>query len=303
MKIENIAVFPLFEKLKLSHKDIIDTFVKQFLPYSDYSFIGLYSWNIKDACIISNLNDNLIIMENCYDFNGYFMSFIGNEISNDDLVSLIVKSKEFGCDGKLKMIPEHMITEGIVDNFLVSEDEDNNDYILSVTDIIEYNGRKLRNKRNQLNRFIKENENISINYLSLKSKETFDICETFLCTCHNHTSDFFEDEKTIIRRCLDCEVAPVKILTILSDGVIVSICIYEIVSDYIIIHFEKFNTDYEGVNAYSKFKLGEIALDNYCNYINWGPDLGIESLRNAKKQYCPIKFLKKYIIQEKILNN
>lgn len=289
-----LPIFPKFEKLSLKHKDDIEYFVRMFPPYNDYLFTSLFTWNISETFCVSKLMGNLVVMFEEYHSDDMFLGVIGNEISKDEVYLLIDKSIELGFGSKLKLIPEHLINDDLIGEFDVKEDLDNHDYILSVESATDFSGKKLRNKRNQYNRFIREYKDVIVR--SLDPDEAVIEFGKLLEVCHNKTSDFFEEEKHIIGKCINCDKLPIKVLAVFCGNEIVSLCVYEVLDDYIIIHFEKFNTQYEGVNAFSKTQLAKVAVENNCRYINWEQDLGIESLRVAKKQYCPVNYLKKYSI-------
>ena len=56
-----IPQFPEFKSLELSDKKDIESFTKRFPPYSDFNFVSMWSWDIKEEIRISQLNGNLVV--------------------------------------------------------------------------------------------------------------------------------------------------------------------------------------------------------------------------------------------------
>ena len=56
-----IPEFPKFKNLELSDKNDIEKFTSKFLPYSDFSFVSMWSWDIKGEMRIAQLNGNLVV--------------------------------------------------------------------------------------------------------------------------------------------------------------------------------------------------------------------------------------------------
>jgi hypothetical protein len=301
MHLDSISKFPEFEKLSLSHQKEIGQFVDQFLPYNDYGFMALYCWDVHNTTLVSNLNDNLIIIINDYNSDDLIMGVMGEVLRKEDVEVLLNYCESLGLKKQLKLIPEHLINEDISQNFQVEEDEGNNDYIYDAESFITYTGRRLRSKKNLFNRFVKNNSNFQVLKIDPFCENALAQCEELLRHCHNKESDFLDEEKKIIKKSLSTKSLDIELVTVFVNDKIAWFCIYEILKQgYLGLHFEKFDTDYEGINAFCKTQIAKIALENNCKYINFEQDLGIEGLRLGKKSFCPVTYLKKYIIKNRI---
>ena len=67
-----ITNFPNFKKLGLEDKPLIESFVKRYLPYSDFNFVSLWSYDTDNSYEISYLNKNLVIKQDDYITNEPF---------------------------------------------------------------------------------------------------------------------------------------------------------------------------------------------------------------------------------------
>jgi hypothetical protein len=59
-----IPTFPVFKRLEITDKVDFKKIVLQFEPYSDHNFVSLWSFDTKEDCEISILNENLVIKMN-----------------------------------------------------------------------------------------------------------------------------------------------------------------------------------------------------------------------------------------------
>ncbi len=66
----------------------------------------------------------------------------------------------------------------------------------------------------------------------------------------------------------------------------------------VISHFEKAKSkDYNGIYPYLKHRTAQVLWERDISFINLEQDLGIQGLREAKKQFHPSSYLKKYIVE------
>ena len=101
-----IPFFPKFKNLEISDKKEVETITHQFEPYSDYNFVSLWSYNVKEEIQISKLNDNLVIKFTDYISGNPFYSFLGNNLVEDTISKLLKHSKTLNIPPLLKLIPE-----------------------------------------------------------------------------------------------------------------------------------------------------------------------------------------------------
>src|SRR3989344_4189442 len=147
-----IPEFPEFKKLELSDKEDVEAFTKKFPPYSDFNFVSMWSWNIKDEIKISQLNNNFVVCFTDYITGEPFCSFLGDNKVNETAEKLIELSKKEGLEPKLKLVPEEAVNGSLEKKFEAVLDQDTYDYIFSVSHLSKMNnwtknssGKNIRN--------------------------------------------------------------------------------------------------------------------------------------------------------------
>lgn len=303
-----IPKFPNFKTLTLRDKELIDRFVENFPPYSDYNFISMFVWCTNPPPLISLLNDNLVVRLNDYITNEPFYSFLGKSKTIQTVETLIKYSLGNGGPEYLKLIPEVNIAadENIYALFDVKEDRDQFDYIFSLDDLNSHSGGKYAEKRNFISRF-KKNYKYTHKIVELKNSELQkEILELFKTwgTVRNKDQIEIQQELDAYEKALTtCHNLNLLSIGLFVDEKLIGISINEILHDgYAINLFEKGDITYTGVFQFLKHLAGVYLTKEGCKFLNFEQDLGVEGLRKSKTSYHPLFFLKKYTIYPKSAN-
>ncbi|MEK7518071.1 MAG: phosphatidylglycerol lysyltransferase domain-containing protein [Patescibacteria group bacterium] len=304
--IMGIPIFPVFKNLELEHKEEIERITKQFPPYSDYNFVSLWTYNVKNNIKIARLNDNIVIRFCDYISNEPFYSFLGNKKVLETVDALLKHAKKENIVPKLKLIPE----ENIVNNpklfnfFQINEDRDNFDYIYSTEEIKLLQGSKYQNKRKMANRFKREYPQSSFLLQDLKDQNIQRrILNVFFIWERNKGKNRKETnhELTAIKRLFKST----SFFNLLCFGVhhrdeLKGFLILELIHEkHSIFHFIKADPLFRGIFEFIYMSTAQELHKREYTYINREQDLGIAGLRQAKTSWHPLKFLKKYIISPK----
>lgn len=301
-----IPLFPEFKKLELDDGKKIENITAQYPPYSDYNFVSLWSYNIKNDIMVSQLHQNLILRLRDYISDEQFYSFLGYNMTRETIEALLKQAEKENIVNKLKLIPEEVILNNptLFNFFRITDDRDNFDYILSANETSKLTGNNYRAKRNFVNRFTKKYSGANATIFDIRKPELQkQITELFLVWQKQgqKTRSETEHESIAIQRLL----GSVEFLNLIPLGVfendkLIAFSINEIVHDgFGLIHFEKADESYVGIYQYLK-KMTALCLQKLgCVYINYEQDLGIPGLRKAKESWQPIRYLKKYIISPK----
>ncbi len=299
-----IPMFPEFKKLELSDKNEIEVITSKYPPYSDFNFMSMWSWDIKDDMRISILNNNLIVRFTDYLTGEPFYSFLGNFEVNDTAEKIIEYSKLFGGGGKLKLVPEISIKELDKNKFSIIEDVDCSDYILDAKKICEYEGSEYRTKRTDIKKILRNYPNIKFIDVDISKK---DIRENIIELNKNwiqHKSKInptYVTEKEFIA--INKYLASSDHENIFSSGVfindeMVAYCISEILphEGFAISHFAKTQNKYKGLQSFLNKEHFNVLLVKGVKLVNFEQDLGLPGLREYKKSLRPVIYLKKYTV-------
>ena len=293
--------FPKFKNLELTDKEFIEFHTREFLPYSDYNFTSLWSWNIKGEIQFCELNGNLIIRFTDYLTREPFYSFLGKYSFEETVNQLLDFIRSQGMKPILRLLPEESIKHK-QGRFLIQEDPDNFDYILSIPELITYKGRSLRGKRNFVNRFRKF-------YRSTTSE--FDISDKKIQKSIQELFTIWAGQKGLEPREVENEfVALWRLLQTATNRSLVAVGIFvdnqlggfsinEVVgASYSILHFEKADAvSFTGIYPYIMQETARELAARGCRFLNYEQDIGLPGLRKAKESYHPCQLLKKYTLK------
>lgn len=299
-----IPNFPIFKNLEISDRAEIYKLTQDLPPYSDVNFVSLWSWNILGATQISVLNESLIVcmpdyltQKPCYFFYGY------KNLSKSALIigDFCKKQPLFNW---IFSIPDDNISEMKFLNRIVVEDKSNHDYILSTDQLAEMKGNRWRGKRGHVNRFKRLYAGrYQVEKIEFSSQSVCDDMRKIFSDWDEkkrRENIFFEHESRAFERLLaDADKFDIIALGIKIDGQLEGFTIFDFESnstDYVTIHFEKGNTEIEGIYTVLNYAVAQVAKKIGRKFINYEQDLGIVGLEAAKKMYFPVKLLKKYTI-------
>jgi hypothetical protein len=296
-----------FKSLTFSDRSFITNFTKQFPPYNDFEFLSLWVYNIENRNKISIINDNLAIGIQDFVTGDYFYSFIGVNRVRETISTLLRKSIEEGCGKKIKLVPELVVksTPEIEKFFLVKEDPDSFDYILSTIDTAEMSGGKYQEKRNLVNNFCSKYSNVIVRQINFnQEKDRLALLDLFDRWKLQKKRSLEESniEFTALQRMINAAIT----LDVIGVGVfimnkLIGFATYHIVNDeYAILSFEKGDIQYKGIYEFLKKHIAMELKARDIKYINYEQDLGLLGLKKAKQLWRPVFFLKKYTIEEKI---
>lgn len=297
-----IPQFPEFKKLKFSDKKDVESFTHKYPPYSDFNFVNLWSWNLKDEAKISQSDGNFIIKFTDYITNEPFYSFLGDQNRIKTANRLLELCKEEGVSTKLRLIPE-VTAEifGLDNGFVILEDRDHFDYLYKIESLITMNGSGLASKRQQARHFENTFEH-EVKQLDLSDQNTKN---QVLNLFHNWASDklnkipsyFFQNEYRALERFLDFGKQIIGVGIYVEDKLIASTFSEKVSNEYAISHFQKALTNfYKGLNPYLSQQVAKLLKNDGIKFHNFEQDLGIPGLRASKESYQPNHHLKKYTI-------
>jgi hypothetical protein len=303
-----IPLFPSFKKLEISDQEVIQKITERYRPYSDFSFISLWSWDIGGRMGISMLNDNLVIRFTDYVSGEIFYSFLGNNKVNETAEMILNFLKIKGLDAKLQLLPESM-ANCLSSEFKLIENRDHFDYIYRIEDLSNFPGSGYKNKRYLYRKFetlygrrvriasldhigekdVQEMLSLDRKWASRKVKKLNVIeIDNEISAMERFLADFSKFRKFQF-----------VFLKFYVDENLVGFSVYSIFSkDYIICHFNKGDIEYQGIYEYMLKKGGE-RFSGVAQYMNYEQDLGYPSLRFSKQSFNPAYFLKKYAIIKK----
>ncbi len=298
-----IPKFPDFKKLELADKFDIETFTQKYLPYSDFNFTSMWSWDIKKNMIWSVLNGNLVVRFNDYITGESFFSYLGTHKVNDTIIKLIEYAKNDCKSSILKLVPELCI-EGIDTSlYIVKEDINNFDYLYDISSLSAYRGNKFLTQRNMVNRLLKHHPEIQSKLINIHQtsiqKEVLQLVDVWEKNkIDSHKSIEKENELLALRK-LFGSINEINLVCVgvYSHNELIAFSLNELLpSDYAIAHFAKSNVLFPGIYAYLMRETNRVLSQHERKVLNFEQDLGLNNLRYSKRSFRPISFLKKYTI-------
>lgn len=296
-----IPVFPEFKKLELSDKDEVESYTKQFAPYSNFNFNSTWAWDIKNSNELSKLNDNLVFK--FYDFlsGKHYYSFIGTNKVHETAECLLNCHLNGAEPGILKYVPEETALL-LKDSFNVILDEGNCDYILSVDEMANMDKWTNRNgKRGRLCRqFLKlyDKGNIHLRIEKMCETEKSELKKIFHLWAVQKQIDIsvFPEYKAFERYCQLTD-EKIEVLTVYDNDEIIGFQIHELISDGIaMIEFTKYKKNFRGICQFIDWKTGKHLLSIGIKNANAQVDMGDFSLHFSKSQCHPAFLLNSYCV-------
>lgn len=295
--------FPSFKNIDLADRALIESLTADYQPVSDYSFTSLWSWAIQGRTAFSILNKNLVIRFTDYISSEPFYSFLGNTETDKTVDILLERASKEGLSPLLRLVSEEVAQTLNIEKFHLTNDPSNNDYILSVDEMMTYGGNHLRGKRNFVNRFKRlyhsETRLLDLSDMTIQQqlKELF-----FLWGVRKDLRPAeIDNEYIALTRLFDaCATADFLVIGVFVGDVLVGFSINEILNkEYAILHFEKADmSTFVGVYPFVMQETARVVKAHGSKFINYEQDLGIPGLKYCKESYHPCEFLKKFTISK-----
>lgn len=292
------------KKITLEHKDLFNNYFNQSdFTASEMSFTNLFMWRDFYNFEFFEKNEMICLIASPKGEEPFAYTPIGSYTSDRFKASINAIREYFnerGWNLVFKRVEENKLEyfeNHINDEIKIEYDRDNSDYIYLSDDLINLKGKKYHSKRNHINNFLKTYEYQYVELSEAYIEEALKIDdEWYLSKMDKENYDEYPERlanRQLLENyaMLDCKGALIKV-----NGKFEAYTIGEIIrNEYAVIHIEKANSDIKGLYAFINQKFCEQELANVL-YINREQDLGIKSLRRAKKSYNPIKYTGKYNI-------
>jgi len=298
-----IPLFPTFKKLEITDRKEIEGITSKFEPYSDYNFVSLFSWDTREEIRIARLHGNLVILFSDYISEEKYFCFIGTNRVDHTIHTLIVEAAKQNLSETLRLIPEPIIKHIThPKRYVITEDRDSFDYILSVSDLVKLEGTKYHPQRNFIKRYKTAYEAAThTKLLELSDKQIQEqILGLFYLWEKSRGKSRSETEKELhaIQKLMNhSHLLNIKALGLFINNELKGFAVNEIISDrHGVAHFEKVDLSHTGIFQYLKHESAQLFHEHGVQFMNIEQDLGIEGLRKTKLANHPVYFLKKYTI-------
>jgi hypothetical protein len=293
--------FPSFKELELHDAEHVQRYAAQYGPFAEFNFASLWSWNLDNSVLLSELNGNLVVRLTDYATGAVFYSLLGDSDLNRTVEALIALSCREKLRPKLQLVPEIVAEKLDKRVFSISEDDNHADYILLVDRLVTYQGTRLASKRNEVRKFSRLCPSSRFGILDLNDaaviEESRVVFERWIeRRAVAHLADTHRELKAF-ERCLTSQDRLRLIGTgIFAGDSMVAFSILQIVDDKnAFTLFEKADTsEFPGIGSFLNQQVANLLAAQGIRYINIEQDLGIAGLRMSKRSYDPCAYLKKF---------
>lgn len=299
-----IAEFPTFGKLSLLDKVSIDKFNAQFPPYADWSFGTLLTWwDAFNDLEVSVLNDNLIISSSYLSMGKERQLVLLGVNDIDATIAQVFKYQQIqGLEKVLFSVPEYTI-DAIhkPENFILVEDPNAAEYVLSVSMHATLEGPKMSRKRQEIRQFERSTSEHLVE-LSMVDMGTLHAKMRLINALHTWDEVYRNDQERLEGHILNttmliAESIDIHCLCLLIDKEIHGFVLYKYLPDKTInVSNLKVSSQYPCMFDYLIHRLAKNIQGEDIEYMNLEQDLGHEGLRLHKTLLRPVRMLRKYNI-------
>lgn len=287
-----------FKDITIKDKPLIDNFFSKFRPYCDFSFANLYNWRPNGKrSKIDLLNNNLIIRAADLVTHEYEVSILG---ANEIVKTIDTLMSQFGT---LSLVPEEVINSYplISEKYMITEDINNNDYIVSTKKLSTLEGRVYMPKRSQIYKFQKSYQyEVVVNKGEVPSTIAMHILNLYRKWAKHKSLKLNPkpDELKAIELLLNnSHLHQLLTILIFSEGKLIGFSLNELVQmKYALCSFAKNDYDYKGSSEMLLHITAGVLLKMGYIYVSYEQDMGLLNLRHEKLSWDPDHLLKKYII-------
>ncbi|MGI6188103.1 MAG: DUF2156 domain-containing protein [Clostridiales bacterium] len=288
-----------FKEIELSDRPVIEHYLSmRYYDNSEFCFSNLFIWRYGFNLKFSVIDDYLCIVGRLGESFYFIFPPLGRDDGNLDraFIKVIEYYKAQGYPIIIKCVTEPMrmlIEQAMPGFFRYERDPNNDDYVYSTYDLINLEGKKYHQKRNHINRFLK---NYEYTYESIDDSNIEECIAAEIEWLKGKEPDrSLQDEKIAIMEALNnFDQLGLKGGALRIDGKIQAFSIGDLLNpEMVVIHFEKANTEYHGSYAMINQQFAANCWKD-IPYINREEDMGIPGLRKAKRSYHPIKMVEKY---------
>jgi hypothetical protein len=295
-----IPSFPQFKRLELNYKADIESFTRQFPPYSDFNFASMWCWDTQNRVHICRLAEHLVVQSTDDGTGEPFYSFLGRGSSQSLQVAhtLLARACAEGHQPRLKPVPQEVVAPLGGTNLLFWEDRASDDYIVDVGNLSLYAGTPFAHARCNVNKFLRNCPDVRVVRLDFASTCVREEIEQLQTTWTCNKGVALPHEKAAIERLLGVSGD----LHLLGTGVyrhgnLIAFSIIELLEGgYAMGHFAKCDARFSGLSHYLYQATARAMSDRGGRYLNVQEDLGIAGLRTFKMLLRPIALLRKYAV-------
>jgi len=295
-----IPSFPRFQRLELNNKADIESFSRQFPPYSDFNFGSMWCWDTENRVHVCRLAEHLVVQSADDAAGEPFYSFLGRGGAQSLQVAetLLARACAEGRRPRLKLVPQEVMAPLRGTSLLFSEDRASDDYILDAGNLSLYAGTSFAHARSNVNKFLRscpESRVVPLDLGSACVREEIDRLQT---TWAYNKGLTLPNEKAALERLLAVSTALHLVGTgVYEHGSLIAFSIIEMLEDgYAMGHFAKCDAGFSGLSHYLYQATARAMSDRGGRYLNVQEDLGIAGLRTFKMLLRPVAFLKKYAV-------
>lgn len=274
------------EMLGIAHKDLLFSRLKETnSPLSEYTFANLYLFRGNHAYEVVR-DGEIFIRGKSYDGHTYVMPTADVRRLDIALLKELMKDVEF-----LFPIPEEWLTAFSPDEFAITFNEGDQDYVYAVEKMSTYKGRHLHKKRNLLKQFLKSYTHDARPLTNDRLDEARFILNDWLKTTG------VSGQENDYGPCLEALDRYEEL--VLCGGIYYAggepagfVLGEELDQESFVLHFAKARVKFKGIYQHMYNNFAAILPPRY-RYINLEQDLEKENLRIFKSSYAPDALLKK----------
>ena len=291
---------PNFQPVTLADKAWMDAIIrKEDARSSDWCFTSIFVWNDTFHQQVAAYENRLLIK---LLYHG--IPFYAFPIGTGDLTPVIQALQEdvapYNIPLKIRGVTAKTMPELEAEFpgcFQFSPDSFAFDYVYETEKLATLVGRKLHAKRNHINRFVEHNPNWAFEPITQETlPECIDMSREW--ALHHQKDANFTAELLALHTAFDhYQDLELEGGLLRVEGKVIAFSIGEpLNSDTYIVHFEKAFSDVQGAYPMINREFARYIQKTHPQlcYINREDDLGIESLKRAKKSYYPAFMVEKY---------
>lgn len=269
---------------------------------ADNSFTNMYTWNETYCKEVAEIHGNLVV-KLLYRKTPFYAYPLGGGDKAATIRELQEDAASMPIPFKMRGLTEENVKELeklFPGQFCIELEKDTADYVYDIEKLSTMAGKKLHSKRNHINRFVKENPGWVFETMTTQNtEECRAMCEKWI-ELHQEHGNFSGERKALSHMFDDFEALGLDggIIRSEENGGIVALAMGEQLNDAIyVVHVEKAFADVHGAYTIITREFSRYIRENIPNirYINREDDLGLESLRKAKRSLHPDFMVEKFI--------